>query len=297
MIDKQTEESIVKSVIEALLQESSLKSGGGAATAPSSAAPSPVSDGAPVELSPVDDIGLEDAHNMEAIKVMRKTTPARVLLGRAGTRPRTQAYLNFLADHAAALDAVFEEVSDEFLEANNLFKVKTTAADKDEYLMKPELGKKFSDEARKAIAEKCEKGKQVQIIVVDGLSSTAIEANVADVVPALAQGLKAEGISVGTPFYIQYGRVAIQDDLSSAIDFDVVVCLIGERPGLVTANSMSAYITYKAGPDTVEADRTVISNIHSGGTPPAEAGAHIATIVKQALTHKVTGLKLSDLVG
>lgn len=296
MIDKQTEESIIKSVVEALLQEGALNSGGGASSVPGGSVTSSISDGAPLELAPVDEIGLDTAHNMEAIKVMRKTTPARILLGRAGTRPKTAAYLNFLADHAAALDAVFEEVSDEFLAANNLFKVQTVVNDKDEYLMRPALGKIFSEEAKKTIAEKCEKGKQVQIVVADGLSSTAIEANIADVIPALVQGLKSEGISVGTPFYVKYGRVGIQDDVASAVDFDVVVGLIGERPGLVTANSMSAYITYKAGPDTIEADRTVISNIHSGGTPSAEAGAHLATVVKQILKHKVSGVKLSELI-
>lgn len=296
MINKQTEESIINSVIKALSEQGVLRSD--ASVLPDGGASDVVSsrNDVPVELEPADAIGLETAHNMEAIKIMRRSTPARILLGRSGTRPKTSAYLNFLADHASAMDAVFKDVSDEFLEENNLFKVQTVVQDRDEYLMLPALGKKFSEEAKKTIVEKCEKGKQIQIIVCDGLSSTAIEANIADVLPALIQGLKAEGLTVGTPFFIQYGRVGIQDDLLSILDFDVVVGLVGERPGLITADSMSAYIGYKPNHNTVEAERTVISNIHKGGTPPAEAGAHMATVVKEIFKHKVGGVKLAELL-
>ncbi len=296
MIDKQTEEGIVNSVVRALSEQGILKNAGEVSSGVSSADSRLSSNDAPLELVPADTIGLETAHNMEALKIMRKSTPARILLGRSGTRPKTSAYLNFLADHAAAIDAVFKDVSDEFLAENDLFKVQTVVEDRDEYLMKPALGKRFSEEAKKTIVEKCEKGKQIQIIICDGLSSTAIEANVADTLPALIQGLKAEGLTVGTPFFIQYGRVGIQDDLLSILDFDVVVELVGERPGLITADSMSAYIAYRPDQNTVEAERTVISNIHKGGTPPAEAGAHMATVVKNIFKHKVSGVKLSEIL-
>ena len=124
-------------------------------------------------------------------------------------------------------------------------------------------------------------GKQVQIIVVDGLSSTSIEANIADVMPALIQGLESLGITVGRPFFIKYGRVGVMDEVAPLLACDVIVEFIGERPGLITAESMSAYMAYRPDHTTVEAQRTVISNIHKGGTPPAEAGAHLATVVKK----------------
>ena len=107
-------------------------------------------------------------------------------------------------------------------------------------------------------------------------------------------GIKAEGISVGTPFFVKYGRVGVMDEIGALLDCDVVVELVGERPGLITAESMSAYMVYKAGKKTVEADRTIISNIHKGGTPPAEAGAHMATVVKQMLSKKASGVALSE---
>lgn len=250
----------------------------------------------PVELESKEKIQIQNPHNMEALKIMRNSTPARIAVGRCGARQKTSTLLNFLADHAAAQDAVFVDVSDEFLLKNNLFETVTVVKDKAEYLKRPELGKILSEESKKMILTKCESGKQVQIIIVDGLSSTAIEANVADVLPALIQGLKTEGISVGTPFFVKYGRVRVEDEIGMLLKCDVVVELVGERPGLVTAESMSSYMIYKPSSSTVEADRTVISNIHKGGTPPTEAGAHMATVVKRILDNKASGIKLSQLL-
>ncbi len=300
-MDQQIEKDIVASIMKKLAEEGVLSGASAQKTTvsnPDKTSPDELpidSLNAPLTLDPIGTIGVTNPHNLEALKVMRKSTPARILLGRSGARPKTNAYLQFQADHAAAVDAVFMDVSDECLATNNLLQVQTMVVDKDEYLMKPDLGKKLSDAAKKTISEKIEKGKQVQIIVVDGLSSTSIEANVADVMPALIQGLKNEGLSVGTPFFIRYGRVGVMDDVAPLLDCEVIVELIGERPGLITAESMSAYMAYRPNPNMVEAERTVISNIHRGGTPPAEAGAHLATVVKKMVTHKVSGVKLSQI--
>lgn len=298
-MDSQTEKLIVENVLNALLQKGIL---GGNETIPTKAigsgstSASAGSHGEPLTLEPKDKILIENPHNPEALKMMRKATPARIAIGKCGARQKTSPYLNFLADHAAAQDAVFMDVSDEFIEKNNLMKTQTIVKDKDEYLMRPDLGKILSEEAKKTILEKIEKGKQVQIIVVDGLSSTAIEANVPDVLPALIQGLKAEGLSVGTPFFVKYGRVGIEDEIGMLLGCDVIVELIGERPGLTTAESMSSYMIYRPSEKTVEADRTVISNIHREGTPPAEAGAHMATLVKKMIEKKASGVTLTELL-
>jgi len=239
-------------------------------------------------------VWVPNPENLEAIKVMKQTTPARIGLYRAGARPKTGAMLKFMADHAQAMDAVFLNVSEDFLQRMNLFLVDTTAQDKEEFLKRPELGRKLSPEGERIIKEKCEKNPQVQIIVVDGLSSSSIEANVPDVLPALTQGLTAAGIRVGTPFFIRNGRVGVQDHVGKVLNAEVVVSLIGERPGLVTADSMSAYIIYSPNEKTVEADRTVFSNIHRGGTPPAEAGAHLVDVMKRILKAKASGMKLNQ---
>ena len=301
-MDKQIEKDIIAGVLRRLSEEGYL--GSRPATADSARpadrpAPNAVaaaSGPAPLTLGPADAIGVVNPKNSEALKVMRKSTPARILLGRAGARPRTSSYLRFQADHAAAVDAVFMDVSEDVLAANGLLALQTVVRDKDEYLMKPELGKKLSEEARRTISEKVEKGRQVQIIVVDGLSSTSIEANISDIMPALIQGLKNEGLTVGTPVFIKYGRVGVMDDVAPLVDCEVLVELIGERPGLITAESMSAYLAYRPNRQTVEADRTVISNIHRGGTPPAEAGAHLATVVRKMVDNKASGVKLSQLL-
>lgn len=250
----------------------------------------------PLTLDPLNTIRVDNPYNLEALKMMRKATPARILMGRCGARPKTASFLHFLADHAAAVDAVFSHVSDHILKQNNLFKVQTMASNKDEFLMKPELGKRLNPEAQRLIMEKCRHQPQVQIIVVDGLSSSSIEANISDIMPALIQGLQNEGLTVGVPFFVQYGRVGVMDDIAPLLKCEVIVEFIGERPGLITAESMSAYLAYKPHHETVEADRTVISNIHRGGTPPVEAGAHLASLVQKMIIHKASGIKLAELM-
>ncbi|SCY10458.1 ethanolamine ammonia-lyase subunit EutC [Desulfoluna spongiiphila] len=291
------EQELIQSVIGKLVAQGVIQGAPAAQTGgpvPAASTASGLAAGEPVTLPPLDEVKVDNPKNMAALEAMRKTTPARILMGRCGARQKTHSFLHFQADHAAAVDAVFLDVSDECLAENGLFGVQTVVKDKDEYLMKPELGKRLSEGAKKTLSERCDRGVQVQIVVVDGLSSTAIEANIADTVPALVQGLKAEGLSVGTPFFIKYGRVGVMDEVGALLGCDVVVELVGERPGLITAESMSAYMVYKAGEKTVEADRTIISNIHRGGTPPAEAGAHMATVVKQMLAHKASGVALSE---
>ncbi|GCD08806.1 ethanolamine ammonia-lyase subunit EutC [Clostridium tagluense] len=223
---------------------------------------------------------------------MKQSTPARLGIWRAGPRYKTETALRVRADHAAAQDSVFSYVSEEFLKEMNLFSIKTECKDKNEYITRPDLGKKITSEGIKAIKGNCKMRPQVQIYVSDGLSSAAIEANVRDVLPAIVQGLEGYRISVGTPFFLKNGRVGAMDVVSETTEAEVTCVLIGERPGLVTAESMSAYIAYKATVNMPEARRTVVSNIHKGGTPPVEAGAHLADIIKLMLEKKASGVDL-----
>ena len=247
-----------------------------------------------VTFPSLDEMQISNPFNADSVKAMKKSTPARIGIGRAGARPKTMSWLRFLADHAVAQDAVFLDVSDEFLKQNNLMSVQSAVTSKDEFLTRPDLGRRLSEDAVKIITEKCEKNVQVQILIVDGLSSSAIEANIPDLLPALMQGLKLAGIKVGAPFFVKYGRVWVQDHVAALVKADVIVSLIGERPGLGTAESLSAYMIYRPDEKTVEADRTVISNIHKGGIPPAEAGAHLTDVLKQILAAKASGVKLNQ---
>lgn len=248
-----------------------------------------------ITAKPIQDVFyVPEPHNRDTYLKMKKKTAARVGVWRAGPRYTTETLLRFRADHAVAQDAVFSDVSEEFLKEAGLFTVKTKVADKDEYITRPDLGRQFDEENIRIIKEKCKARPRVQIYVADGLSSTAIEANVKDTLPAILSGLKGYGIEAGTPFFVKYGRVGSMDAVSQALEAELTVVLIGERPGLATGESMSCYLTYKGYPGIPEAKRTVVSNIHKDGTPAAEAGAHIASLIKKILEKKMTGIGLND---
>ena len=132
-------------------------------------------------------------------------------------------------------------------------------------------------------------------MVGDGLSSAAIDANVPDCIPAIQAGLKAYGLDSGPVLFVKFCRVGASDHIGELTGAEVVCMLVGERPGLVTAESMSAYITYQPHLGTTESDRTVISNIHRQGTPAVEAGAHIAELIKTMLEKKASGVKLAQM--
>jgi Ethanolamine ammonia-lyase, small subunit len=223
---------------------------------------------------------------------LKFNAPCRLGIGKAGARFKTLPQLQFRAAHSAAQDAVFNDVDQEFVDNLGLFSVQTECESKDVYLTRPDLGRKLTPEAASAIKEKCKKSPRVQIYVADGLSSASVAANVGDLLPAIEQGLKRHGVEIGTPFFVKYGRVGVMDEISELLDAEVTCTLIGERPGLITAESMSAYICYRATVGMPEARRTVVSNIHRSGTIAAEAGAHIADIIKTILEKKVSGTDL-----
>ncbi|GFI09963.1 MAG: ethanolamine ammonia-lyase subunit EutC [Lachnospiraceae bacterium] len=235
---------------------------------------------------------IENPVSREAYYDLKQYAPCRLGIGKAGARYRTLPVLEFRAAHSAAQDAVFSDVDQDFIDNMGLFTIQTKCDCKDTYLTRPDLGRVLSDEGAAAVKEKCKKNPTVQIYVSDGLSSAAIAANVGDVLPAIEQGLKSYGINCGTPFFVKYGRVGAMDQISELTGADVTCVLIGERPGLITAESMSAYIAYKATVGMPEARRTVVSNIHKDGTIPAEAGAHIADIIKKILDAKASGTDL-----
>lgn len=223
---------------------------------------------------------------------MKAKTPARLGIGRTGARYKTITALRVRADHAAAQDSVFSDVSEEFIKKNGFVFVQTQCENKDQYLTRPDLGRKFGPEATAVIKKMYPRGTKVILMVGDGLSSAAIEANVEDAIPAIKQGLKLQGLEVGEILFVKYARVGAMDDIGEMVDADVICMLVGERPGLVTAESMSAYITYKPKLGIAEAKRTVISNIHKGGTNAVEAGAHIAELIKKMLEKKASGVDL-----
>ncbi|MDF9411560.1 ethanolamine ammonia-lyase subunit EutC [Brevibacillus laterosporus] len=235
---------------------------------------------------------IPDPEDREGYLKMKERTPARLGIWRAGPRYKTSTSLRFRADHAAAQDAVFSYVPEEFVKEMNLVSIATLCKDKDEYITRPDLGRQLSSETIQYVKQNTTQFAKVQLVVGDGLSSAAIEANLRDILPSITQGLKMYGIELGNILFVKHCRVPSMDVIGDITGADVVCLLVGERPGLVTAESMSAYVAYKPTVGMPEAKRTVISNIHQGGTPAVEAGAHIAELIKTMIEKKASGIDL-----
>jgi len=232
------------------------------------------------------------AQDPEALLRMKRKTTARIGVGKAGARLNTQTMLTLRADHAQARDAVFVDVNPQVLEDLNLFTVQTCCEDKNTYVTRPDLGRTLSKEAVRTLKEKCVMNPDVQIYAADGLSSTAIQVNLPKILPVLIDSLKAKGLKVGTPFFLRFGRVGSEEHVAETLGAKVVCVLIGERPGLATAESMSAYIAYNAYVGMPESKRTVVSNIHKDGTAAVEAGAYVADVIETILEQKASGVEL-----
>lgn len=235
---------------------------------------------------------VEHPKNGPAFLDLKAKTPARLGLGRAGARYRTLSMLRMRADHAAAQDSVFSHVPDSFAAENGFVRVQTLCQNKDEYLTRPDKGRRFDEANQVIIQQTLGRSPKVALVVGDGLSSAAIEANAVDCLQAIQAGLKTYGLEGGKVLFVQYCRVGASDHIGELTGAEVVCMLVGERPGLVTAESMSAYLTYKPHIGIPESKRTVVSNIHKGGTTAVEAGAHIAELIKTMLDKKASGIDL-----
>ena len=235
---------------------------------------------------------VDDPKNAEGFRRMKARTPARLGSGRAGARYKTMTMLRFRADHAAAQDAVFSQVPEDYPQTHDLLALQTKCVDKDQYLTRPDLGRCFDEENKSKLKAAIPNAPREQIVVGDGLSSAAIQANAADCMAAIRDGLKVRGMETGKGIFVRYCRVGAGDAIGDVTGCELVCVLIGERQGLVTDQSMSAYITYKPHTGVSESARTVVSNIHPQGTPAVEAGAYIAELIETILQKKVSGVGL-----
>ncbi len=236
--------------------------------------------------------GLEHPANPDGLRALMATTPTRIGVGRAGPRPRTKATLLFWADHGVTQDALFHEVDPKMLEEMGLFTVESQARNRREYLKRPDLGRMLTEESRQILRERCIKNPDVQIFVGDGLSGAAIEHNLPKIMPVLEQGLKSAGLTLGTPFFVKNARVGLLNDVNTIVDAKVVAVLIGERPGLARAESMSIYLSYRPRPDATDANRDAICNIYDGGFNPLEAGAYAVQLIQKMIQYQTSGVDL-----
>lgn len=220
---------------------------------------------------------------------IKNATNARICVGRAGCGYRTEHYLRYLSDHAAAMDSVWAHVDDRIFDPYDFVKVQTSVKNKEEYIKYPDRGRVFDDLTVETLQNTCKEHIDVQIVVADGLSAYAIENNIADVYEVLVDGLTFKGYTIGTPIFVRFGRVGTMDRISEILDAKVTILLVGERPGLITNKSMSCYMAYKSSTKKPESQRTVISNIYDDGTPPVEAAAQIVQLTELMMEKKCSG--------
>jgi len=234
----------------------------------------------------------------EIVRRIRARTPARLLVGRAGAAYPTSTQLELREAHAAARDAVRAEMDAlavfgaSFLEQWKLFEVSTQAGSKSEFLLRPDLGRHFTESARTEILSPCSKGNDLQITIGDGLSVPAVAAQVPPLIPLLCQSALKRGWTVGQTFVIRYCRVGILNEIGELLTAKVVVLLIGERPGLATADSLSAYMAYRPDSTHTDANRNLVSNIHARGLGPEDAADRILRLAEQMITARTSGCTL-----
>ncbi|MGB9121506.1 MAG: ethanolamine ammonia-lyase subunit EutC [Candidatus Angelobacter sp.] len=234
------------------------------------------------------------------IQKIRARTPARVMADRTGAAYRTATQLQLRQDHAAARDAVraeFElqrDMGAEFVQRWKLFSVSTMAASKDEYLRRPDLGRRLNENSRRQLAAHCVSNADLQIVIGDGLSVTAVSTKVPALLPILAEKARSRGWTLGQPFAVQYCRVGVMNDVGELLQPKVVVLLIGERPGLATAESLSAYIAYQPRAGHNDSNRNLISNIHSRGVNTEAAALRIIKLVEQMMRSRTSGVEIKE---
>jgi ethanolamine ammonia-lyase small subunit len=236
----------------------------------------------------------------DLIQKIRARTPARVLVGRAGAAYRTGTQLDLREAHAAARDAVRDELDlnaalgVDFVRRWELNEFRTRARNKDEYLVRPELGRQFDDESRERLSRNDARDCDIQIAVGDGLSVAAVAEQVPQLLPLLFDGAKARGWTVGRGFVIRHCRVAILNEIGELLKPQVAVLLIGERPGLATATSLSAYMAFHPTRGQTDADRNLISNIHARGVGAEEAVERILELAARMMKTGKSGCALTE---
>jgi ethanolamine ammonia-lyase small subunit len=255
---------------------------------------------------------------------LRRATPARIGLGRSGTALPTAAQLDFQLAHARARDAVYAALDTERIQADlrglglTALPLHSQASDRPTYLRRPDLGRKLSSESRQilvmpglvpGIHETTEQllvdgrgkpghdghkkeGCDIAFVIADGLSATAVNAHAVPLIAAVLPQLG--GWRIGPVAVVAEGRVAIGDEIGGLLGADLVVVLIGERPGLSAADSLGVYMTWQPAPGAVDAARNCLSNIRPEGMPIADAADALIRLITAARQHRMTGVSLSQ---
>lgn len=243
---------------------------------------------------------MDDAVTPNPWHTLRRHTPARIGLGRAGISVPTAVQLDFQLAHAQARDAVLRPFDAAgvaaAIESQGLpvLRLHSAAADRATYLKRPDLGRRLDEPSRRTLEALPQGDKpDLALVVADGLSTLAIERHAAPFVGRLRSVLgpawRWAPVSV-----VEQARVAVGDPVGHALGARLVVVLVGERPGLSSPDSMGLYVTWAPQPGRTDAERNCISNVRPEGLAPDAAAARLAWLLTEARQRRLTGVDLKD---
>lgn len=238
----------------------------------------------------------------EPLEMLKVFTPARIGLGRVGSAMPLKAYQEFKLAHAHARDAVYSELDIDTLTGSlTKFKIPvlhlhSAAAYREQYLQRPDLGRKLNDESAEDI-KNYHSDCHLAIIIADGLSAAAVNDNTIQLLEELIPALRSEKLRLCPVVLVEQGRVAIADEIAYALGAKLSLILIGERPGLSAADSVGAYLTYEPKPGLTDEARNCVSNIRPQGLSSNAAAKKIFYLIMEAFKLKLSGLNLKDNQG
>lgn len=233
----------------------------------------------------------------------RLYTQARIGLGRAGAALSTKDWLLFSLHHAAAVDAIMipwdlsQQENELLADGVKAELLSTRVTDRREYLLRPDLGRKLSEESKNKLHTFKQANESILIIASNGLSSLAVKNHLAPFLRSIFAEFKEANLPVylDTIFLLPNGRVALIDDLGEILKPALGITIIGERPGLSAPDSLAAYLTYRPTLGLSDAERNCISNIRPPhGLSYEEAAFKLTYLVKEALRRKLSGVLLKD---
>jgi ethanolamine ammonia-lyase small subunit len=230
---------------------------------------------------------------------LRRHTPARIGLARAGSGLATREHLSFQLAHARARDAVHVALDAapllDGLRARGLdaLQLASAAGDRRSYLARPDLGRRLDEGSRDRL-DSCARGYDLVLVLADGLSARAVQLHALPLLDAALPALQQQAWRLGPAVVVEQGRVAIGDEIGAALDAAMVAVLIGERPGLTSPDSLGVYLTWAPAIGRHDAERNCLSNIRPDGMGYAEAAAKLVYLLAAARRLRLTGIALKD---
>jgi ethanolamine ammonia-lyase small subunit len=242
-------------------------------------------------------------HTANPWEELRRLTPARIALGRAGISLPTQAQLNFQYAHAQARDAVHLPFDHAGLSAalaergRDTLLLHSAATDRDTYLQRPDLGRRLDASSREKLQAHAlanPGGYDLAVVVADGLSALAVQRHSLPFLERMEEQALAEGWSLSPVVLVQQGRVAVADEVGELLGAKMVVILIGERPGLSSPDSLGLYFTWAPKVGLTDAYRNCISNVRLEGLSYGMAAHRLLYLMREACRRQLSGVNLKD---